>query len=141
MKSLALLASLFVAAAASAVDLKSPDDVAREWNQAVGTSSASVVPDSLLATGPLTTMNIQSLESSPRVPTTPAQSVRSGLHRKQIINGEVLIAGDAALRDSKMVHIAPGETPPPGAKRWEYRGQEFWLIPIAAPTVVAQESK
>lgn len=125
MKPLPLSACLAMTAMAAAAELKEPAQVAAGWNQTIADARAPVLsPGSLeltaTAPGPLTFQS----DLAPR----PLQATRP---RR---NGDVLEVPPNLQMDPGILKIIPdGETPPPGAKPWYYRGQKFWLIPIANP--------
>ena len=54
------------------------------------------------------------------------------IHGRFAPNGDVVEIPSDMIGDSHMVKVVPGESPPPGAKPWYYRGEKFWIIPIAA---------
>lgn len=123
MKPLSLSACLAMAATAAAAELKEPAQVASDWNQTIADARQPVLSDgplglSAAAPGPLTFR----AGAEPR----PVRLPR--LRR----NGDVFEVPLNPPMDPGIQKIIPGsETPPPGAKPWYYRGQKFWLIPIA----------
>lgn len=125
MKTLALSACLAVASTAVGADLKDPAEVAGDWNKTIAdarTPVLSVGPLGLTATPP----------TSPLIlPTTPLiLSVAPA--RRPLFRNDVLSPPHGWEIDPKMERIVPGEMPPKGAKPWYYRGQKFWIIPIAS---------
>lgn len=125
MKPLSLSACLAMAATAAAAELKEPAQVASDWNKTIADARQPVLPDgplglSAAAPGPLTFQ----AGAEPRPPLLP--------RLRQ--NGDVLEVPPNLRMDPDMLKMIPdGETPPPGAKPWYYRGQKFWLIPISNP--------
>ncbi len=121
MKPLSLLACLAVAATASAADLKDPAVVADDWSKTIEQARTP-----MLSPGPLGP-NVSDAGATilPRGATPPPP-------RRQL-NGDVVEVPANMTDDSRMVKVVPGESPPPGAKPWVYRGEKFWIVPIAAP--------
>jgi hypothetical protein len=119
MKTPHLLASLAVAATAVAAGLRYPAEVAREWSE----HAIQLPPrtDNLSLHG-TTTPPLQAVGPM-RLP-APLQLPR--------LNGDVLEVNPKVFPDQRMILAVPNETPPKGAKPWYYRGQKYWLIPIAA---------
>jgi hypothetical protein len=127
MKPLSLSACLAMAATAAAAELKEPSQVASDWNKTIAAARQPVLSDgplglSATAPGPLTFH----AGAEPR-------PLRSPRPRR---NGDVLEMPPNLQMDPGIQKIIPGgETPPPGAKPWYYRGQKIWLIPISKPDV------
>lgn len=117
MKTLALSACLAVVATTPAAVLKDPAQVAADWNQTIADTRAPVLSD-----GPL------GLTVAPPV---LAASPAASLPRPRFKN-DILEVPPGWQIDPKMEHNVPGTTPPRGAKPWYYRGQKFWIIPIAS---------
>lgn len=106
------------AVAASAVELKSPAEVALEWNQTVEQArEAAHASDNLIghstALTPKRTESPRPVISFPPPPGTdriPGPRYDAPSHR----------------RSKKIPHDRP-----PGALPWEYNGQTYWLVPLA----------
>lgn len=129
-----LLASLAVAATAVAAVLKDSSEVARAWEENTFVAfpprtlnlglQAQIVHPAPYAAWPVIISDCWSYK--PRVP-DPREKFK--LRR----NGDVLEMPSALNFDEGFLKIVPdGVKLPPGAKPWDYRGQEFWLIPIAS---------
>lgn len=119
MKTLALSACLAVAASTATAGLKDPAVVASDWNQTIAAARAPVLSD-----GPLG-LNAAPPASAPTFD-PPAKAPRARF------KGDVLQVPPGWQLDPGFEHVRPGETPPKGAKPWSYRGQKFWIIPIAS---------
>ena len=120
-----LLASIAVAAMASAAELKDSSEVARNWAE-----NTTVLPQltgnlslrAQIAPPPLASWPISISDCWPAA--TPSRTYR---------NGDVLEVPSGQDAGKGFLLMAPdGDKLPPGAKPWKYRGQTFWLIPIAA---------
>jgi hypothetical protein len=119
MNRLPLVACLAVATTAASADPKDPSIVAGDWRQTIEEARQPMLSPGLLGLRANQADPVK-LQSAP----TPAPS---RLRR----NGDVVEVPSDWSGDSRMVKVAPGETPPRGAKPWYYRGQKFWIIPIA----------
>ncbi|MDB6164881.1 MAG: hypothetical protein JWQ83_21 [Lacunisphaera sp.] len=119
MKHLVLSSCLAVAASAAAADLKDPSQVTADWNKTIGDARQPV-----LAAGPLGLT-----AGGPGVITFDPGLARPPPRRR--LNGDVLEVPPGPGNDSRMLKAVPGEMPPLGAKPWYYRGQKFWIVPIA----------
>ncbi|HWA27182.1 MAG TPA: hypothetical protein VG734_16115 [Lacunisphaera sp.] len=130
MKTPHLFATFAAAGSAAASTLIDPAQVMADWDRPVGGSGQlSLDPDSLALTAP-----------SPGHPTV-GYFAPSPVNRPKR-NGDVIEIPSDRLFDSKIIHGKPGELPPPGAKSWTYRGQQFWIIPItSAATPVSDAAK
>ena len=134
MKTLHLLASFAVAVTVVGADLKDPSEVAQSWEENTYVGHAQFTGDLSLrrqtvfpapyATWPVFISDCWSYK--PRVP-DPREKFK--LHR----NGDVLEVPPDLNSDKGILKIlADSDKLPPGAKPWDYRGQKFWLIPIAS---------
>lgn len=119
MKTLPWLACLAVTATAFASNPKDPAIVARDWNKAIADARQPMLsPGSLGLSAPRPGTSTFQHEARPPPP-RPRRS------------GDVVEIPSGMPGDPRMVTVVPGEMPPPGAKPWYYRGQKYWLIPIA----------
>lgn len=144
MKILALSTALAATSVVSAFDLKSPESVAQEWNRSLAPAPESLVPDSLLDASLLSTRKYlppdKALAQPSEAPKPGFGIIPRPRNSVPPINGEVYVVPSPQV-DPKVLRAKPGEMPPPGAKSWIYRGQQFWLIPIDSPAAPASETK
>ncbi|HEX2861428.1 MAG TPA: hypothetical protein VHN79_07300 [Lacunisphaera sp.] len=125
MKTPRLFAALAVAATASAVDLKDPAHVAREWSENFPQSS---VAGDLSLKGQTTT--------PPRPSPAPdfARDLES-LHRTESSPPSRRSQAPESIYDAPNYQVPqtlPNERPR-GAVPWEYNGEVYWLVPLSAP--------
>lgn len=112
-----LIPACFAAVAASAVELRNPAEVSREWNRTVEEAQQSVVSSTLAGQTSFT----PKFSESPPVffgPDHPAA-------RPPIQPGPRYDA-PGYQRHRKLPHDRPA-----GAMPWEYKGQTYWLVPLA----------
>ena len=123
MKPLVLPACFAVAAVAATAALTNPAQVAAEWNKTFEEASK-----------PLLTPGRLGLEVTPPKPSLVEPSTSPG-NRRARLHGDVSEVLPGWQLDPKFLHGKQSDTPPPGAKPWYYRGEKFWIVPIAADAV------